>query len=107
VCAGTYALLYFSRKRSLRVWFVLYGTVLLMIATVLFLYAELFLYPDRKRLYFLDVYFQQWLLVLAGLVAFIVARTLTVTLLKYVTCLTDDALGIRQGHEVMNTGNVK
>ena len=50
------ALLYFSRKRSLAEWFVLYGTVLSMIAAASFLYTELFLSPDRKRLYFLDVF---------------------------------------------------
>lgn len=77
------ALLCFSRKRSLTTWFIFYGTVVLMIASATSLYCELFLDPDRKRLYFLDVYIKEWLVAVAGLMVCLTIRGVTVVLRRY------------------------
>ncbi|MBL7645599.1 MAG: hypothetical protein JNK74_05345 [Candidatus Hydrogenedentes bacterium] len=77
------ALLCLSRKRSLATWLILYGTVVLMIASATYLYCELFLDPDRKRLYFLDVYLKQWLLAGAGLIVYLAIRAVTAALRRY------------------------
>ncbi len=76
-------LLCLSRKRSLTTWFILYGTVALMIANATFIYCELFLDPDRKRLYFLDVYIKEWLVAVAGLMVYLAIRGVTVALRRY------------------------
>jgi hypothetical protein len=77
------ALLCFSRKRSLVTWFVLYGTVILMIASATSIYCELFLDPDRKRLYFLDVYIKEWLVAVGGLMVYLAIRAVTAALRRY------------------------
>ncbi len=77
------ALLCFSRKRSLTTWFILYGTVILMIASATYLYCELFLDPDRKRPYFIDVYIKEWLVAVGGLMVYLAIRGVTVVLRRY------------------------